>query len=270
MPAGRIVLAAGTDSKGRIVRRPKNYYSSRRSMPKVSNKVKQYCKRLISKKKENRQLITTHLNQSLNTVISGSAPTSFINLLPQPIRNANDDGRIGNTITVKEGIIKGHVNLLPFNSVSNPIVAPLYVKMWVVSCKKNNTDALVDTGIAANFFDGNSASLGFQQNMLDLHLPNCKEWWTVHYTKIIKLGLGSGTNTYLSTQVSVNDNSSFTAPFYFNWGRKVRGSLKYLDSAAAPTNRNLWLIFTAVAADGTSTTITGAEYHAVNKTQFEC
>lgn len=250
-------------------RRPR-YYKKSKKMPKVSKAIRSYVDRAMSVKKQNRQIIIPSANNALSTAIAGSAPTAVINLLPQPSRNVNDDGRIGNALTIKRGIIKGYVNLRPYNSVSNPIVAPLYVKMWVVSSKITNSGTLADTNIATNFFDGNTTPNGFQNNILDLTLPNNRESWVVHYTKIIKLGLGSGTNTYLSTQVSVNDNSSFTGSFQFNWGRKCRSVLKYQDSVATPTNRNMWLIMTAVSADGEGTTITGAEYHYTNITTFEC
>lgn len=258
--------------KGKRSNRPRanKTRKARKPTAKPSAPLRNYIAKAISIKKQNRQLITTGLNGAINTVLAGNAPTTFVNLMPQPTRQVNDDGRIGNALTIKQGIIRGHVNLLSYNSVTNPVVAPMYVKMWVVSCKQNNTSVLADTNIATNFFDGNSAPLGFQQNMLDLHLPPCKENWVLHYSKIIKLGLGSGTNAYPSTTTQVNDNSSFTAPFYFNWGRKCKTVLKYLDSSAYPMNRNMWLIFTAVSADGQSTSITPAEYHYVNKTVFEC
>jgi len=46
----------------------------------------------------------------------------------------------------------------------------MYVKMWVVSSKTTNSSTLADTNIATNFFDGNSAPLGFQNNISRLYL----------------------------------------------------------------------------------------------------
>jgi len=173
--------------------------------------------------------------------------------------------RIGTEVICKSASIKGYINLKPYDASTNPYVAPMYVKMWLVSCKENNSGNVNDTAIGSTFFDVNNANVGFQGNMLDMLFRVNKERWVVHATKTIKLGLA----TVQGAATGTSDNSPFSAPFQFNFGKHL-GRLKYEDGATIPTNKNCWLVYSCARADGTVGTATAdfAELHYVTSWNF--
>ena len=232
-----------------------------------SNKnITKIVKSVMSKQIENKVWFDYGLNQSIVTV-SGSTPNSK-NLMPLPAQGTGASNRIGNEIRVKSGYIRGHVNILPYDSLLNPLPLPLYLKMWVVSCKDTNVTTLSSTGIASNFFDIINSSVGFQANLLDMDFSPNKSNWIIHHTKICKLGVGYASAT---GPVAVNqyyDNSPMSVPFYFNIGKNMN-LIKY-DDNATPTNKNMFIIFQAVPANGANAAgLVTCEYHFTLRIQYE-
>lgn len=251
-------------------RRPRmNKTRKARKTTGVSASIKSYVKKAIHGNISNRRWVDYSASTNITTAGAGATPQS-ISLLPYNlVRDANDNGRTGNTIKIVKAYTKGTINLLPYNLTTNPKVAPVMVKMWVLSCKDRHIYPLSGTNISLNFFDTGSVSSGFQGNLLDMNLPNSKETYTIHYTKSFKLGLGSGTTAFPSTSVQVNDNSSYCKSFYFNYGRKFKAPIKYLDSTGYPSNRNCFLAVQCVYADGTSTAVTVANWSWTTVVEYE-
>jgi len=229
---------------------------------KVSKAIKTYVKRAIHGNTENKLFIYQAANQTITSVASPSTP-SFLSLLPLPVQGTANNQRIGNQIKIVKAFIRGHVNLLPLNSITNPQQAPMMVKMWLCSSKTINTTSLSSTNCGTDFFETNGGSQGFQGNMLDMELTNNKDSWVVYKTKTFKLGL----TAYGSQQFA--DNSNFNMPFYFSYGRHLRRKLKFNDTGVAPTNANMFLIFQVVNADGSSTALNSAEYHTTLRVEYE-
>ena len=228
---------------------------------KVSPSIKSYVKKAISSNTENKVWINYGANQTIQTA-SGIAP-AFQNLLPQITQGTSHGGRIGNEIKIKQGFIKGHVNLLPYNASTNNFQAPLYVKMWLCSNKKINSNVVSGTDITTNFFELTGGTAGFQGNMLDMEFTPNKEYWTVYATKTFELGLTT------ASAAQYQDNSRFSRPFYFSFGRYLKSKLKYDDNTAVPLNKNMFLLFQAVNADGSSSSVYPAEYHFNTRVEYE-
>lgn len=236
---------------------------------KVPRAFKSYVRKAIHGNISNRRWVDYNAGTQITTAGAGSTPQS-ISLLPYNlVRDANDNGRIGNTIKIVKAYCKGYVNLLPYALATNPKVAPVMVKMWVLSCKDRHTYPLSGTNISLNFFDAGASATGFQGNILDMTLPNSKETYNIHYTKSFKLGLGSGTNSFLSTNVQVNDNSSYNKGFFFNYGKKFKGPIKYLDGTGYPSNKNCFLAIQCVYADGSSTAVNVANWTWTTVVEYE-
>ena len=230
---------------------------------KVSKALKSYIKKAIHRNEENKVFIGYAANQSITTA-SASNPT-FLNLVPLPTQGTAQNQRIGNSIKCVKGFVRGHVNLLPYNSITNPSWAPVMIKMWLCSNKTINTTAISGTNCSNDFFELGSSSVGFQGNMLDMEFTNNKDNWTIYKTKTFELGCtAAGTNTPV-----YSDNSKMTCPFYFSFGRHLRKVIKFNDTQLAPTNANLFLIFQAVYPDGSSLAITAAEYHYTSRVEYE-
>jgi len=97
-----------------------------------------------------------------------------------------------------------------------------------------------------------------------LFRPN-KERWIVHATKVVKLGLA----TVQGAATGTSDNGSFSVPFQFSFGKHL-GKCKFEDSGTIPTNKNLWLVFTAAKADGSDGDANSdyAEFHYVTSWNY--
>ena len=225
----------------------------RAKKPTVSARVKKYVKRAIHANIENKRVVQYSANISIPTALAGSVSPTYTYLLPNVSLGTAQHQRIGSEIKVMKGIIKGRVNLNAYNATSNTMVAPVFLKIWILSMKDNyagTAASIVSSNINSSFFDYGSTSTGFQGNPLDLMgVVNTQEW-TVYQTKIIKLGVGAATNTYPSTGVAVYDNSSWSGEFTFNWGKYCKSKLKYLDTASIPNNRNMYIIFKGDQANG--------------------
>lgn len=256
--------------RGKRSRRPTIVRKSRkaRSSNRLRKPIAMAIKRAIARNIENKVYSKYATNVPIVTT-SLTTPTYLGNLLPQITNGTNNTERIGNHIRIKHAYIRGVVNLLPYSVLTNPLSTPVIVKMWLASTKQINTNDLALTACSTNFFDAGASPAGFQGNVLDTLLSPNKDAWVIHATKTVELGA-----TYASATGAVGtsgyfDNSKMTMPFYFSYGKKFRGEIKYNDATTIPTNRNLFLIFQAVYADGSFLGTQIAEYHYTCRVEYE-
>jgi len=232
---------------------------SRRPKAKVTKKLKRYVQRAIKSHIESKVFIVSSLNNAITTA-NGTVPLASY-LLPSPSLGTASNNRIGNEIKLRKSYIRGYVNCLPYSAISNPTPFPIYVKMWLCAYKTIMTASISATNIATDFFNTGASNQGFVGNILDLTNPNNTDAWTIYATKTIKLSETVGTNGYA-------DTGSFTRPFYFRIDKHVKSKLKFNDIGQTPTNKNLFLIYQAVTADGSATT-QSAEVHVTTHFTFE-
>lgn len=256
--------------KRKYARRPRRKIIRRRAgKAKVSKSVKKYVKSYISRQAENKFNIIRGTNVAISTA-AGTTPTA-VSLLPQLASGSTRNQRIGNSIKLKKGYISGRVNLLPYNAVSNAIGCPIAVKMWLLSVAAyNEIGAFSGSPAATAFFRSDITPAGMAGNVSDLFMGIDTENFRVYGQKTVVLGTSSATNNFPSTSVGAFTNNQFSAPFYFNYSKHFK-LLKYNDTSSSSicTNRNLWLVFQAVALDGTSVTTIPAECHYVIENHFE-
>lgn len=239
---------------------PRKRGGARKSIAKI-------VKSIISRQAENKSWFDYGSNESIVT----AALTTFSskNLIPQLAQGTGKSGRVGNEIRIKSGFIRGHVNIKPYNATSNPNPCPVYVKMWIISCKDINTHVLSNTNIANDFFDIVNSSTGPQASMIDMDFTVNKDAWTVYATKTVRLG---STYSFSPSPVSTGsyfDNSPMSVPFSFNFGKNLK-TIKYDDNVTTPTNRNMFIIFQCVTAEGgTNGGYVSAEYHYTTRVDYE-
>jgi len=223
-------------------------------------------KSVMTRQAESKTWFDYGVNQSIITA-STSVPTN-INLVPQLSQGVQKSQRVGNEVTVKSGYIRGHVNILPYDVTLNNLPVPCYVKIFIVSQKVIQSNTLSDTVISSTFFDIGNSSAAFQGNMLDVGLTIDKDQWVLHGSKTIKLGSGYPSSTGPVGAAGYFDNSPMSAPFYFNFGKTLK-KLKFEDTNTEPTNRNLWIIFQAVPANGASgASQRMAEFHYSTRVEY--
>jgi len=218
-------------------------------------------KKLLDSRCERKYIISRGGNIAITTSV-GVTPYA-LSLLPSLATGANRHTRIGNDISVKKIKIVGRVNLLPYNATTNPVNAPIAVKMWVLSSAAyNEIGAFSGTPAATAFFKSDTTPAGMAGTVNDLTQDVDDENFKVYAMKTIELGLTSATNTHPSTSVQAFDNSNFSAPFAFDVTRYFP-KLKYNDtsSSSIPTNRNCWLVIQPVSLDGQSLSVTPVEIH---------
>lgn len=254
--------------KGRKVARRK--YAKRVYKKKTSFAVR--VKRVIHRLAENKVQSIPYANNSLINAGSSVNPY-YISLMPTPVQGTSVQERIGNNINVVKSTIRGFVNLLPYNSTTNDLQCPIKVKMWLCSRKKTNR-AITSAPIAAdfnNFFQSGSTSLGFQSNILDMLLHNNKDWWNIYATKTFELSPNLLGQTFATSTFIQSPSGKMSMPFSFDLTKHL-GALKYNDSGTYPTNKELYLVFQTVRADGavqTTPTPVYAEVHAIVEHNYE-
>ena len=240
----------------RAARKPR---TARKSITKI-------VKSIISRQAENKAWFDYGANQAIYCT-SGGTPTNK-NLVPLLNQGTGHSQKIGNEVRVKSAYIRGHVNILPYDATLNPAPLPLYVKIWITSCKSQHNTALSVTDIGNAFFDIVNSSVGFQGSMLDMDFTPNKDSWTVHASKVFKIGVGYSSATGPTLVNSYFDNSPMSVPFYFNIGKYLK-TIKYSDNNV-PTNRNLFIVFQAVPANGSAPVGNApAEFHYSTRVEYE-
>jgi len=225
------------------------------------------CKKVISKAAENKAWFNYGTNIQISNTNLGTPV--YLNLLPSLTQSVGKSGRVGNEIKVKSGFVRGHINILPYNVTTNPSPPPVYVKIWLVASKTVNTNLFQNTPASTSFFDVVNSSLGFQGNMLDIDWTINKDLFTLYASKTVKLGASFSHSTGPVSYNSYFDNSPMSVPFSFSFGKHVK-TLKYDDTTTVPTNRNMFLVWQAVNADGSSPTgNVPAEYHYSIRVDYE-
>jgi hypothetical protein len=240
---------------------------SRRKSTTGSKAITRIVKSVISRQAENKAWFDYGANQSITCTAVG-VPTNK-NLLPQLAQGVTKSQRVGNSVRVKSGFVRGHVNILPYENTTNNFPVPCYVKIWILSQKIVNTNNLAATTIASNIFDTVSAAVGMQGNMLDIDFTLNKDAWISHGSKTIRLGSGYPSATGPVGIAGYYDNSAMSRPFYFNFGKYIK-TLKFDDATTVPTNRNMWIAFQVVPANGaTATGQIMAEFHYTTRVEYE-
>lgn len=238
----------------------------RKAPVKVSKGLRKAIKRICKGDAETKSYINYNSNIAINTA-STSIPPVALNLIPPVQQGVGKSQRVGNQISVKSALVKGRINLLPYNATTNTGPVPMLVKAMIVSNIQSNNITPGSVSTWTNFFEVNNGSATFQSTPIDLNLPINKEAWRLHATKTFKIGASSISSTGPVGSTGYYDNSPMSVPFSFSYGKHIR-RLKFDDTTGAPTNHNLYLIFQAVNADGSVSTLTGCEHHTVYRVDY--
>ena len=251
--------------KKRSYRRKAPVRKYRKRVYKKSSFVKR-VKKIIHSQMENKCSSGYAANQTIAYAGSVTDPTRLI-LTPAITQGAGVNQRIGNMVRITKATVRGYVNLKPYNSLSNPQNAPTYVKMWL--CRRQTTNLTISSAPVttdyANFFQQGNSVLPFQSNMLDMLLFPNKDYWNVFATKTFQL------SNLISSNTLMPSSSSVSRYFQFDLTKHL-GLLKFNDNNASylPTNKELFLVFQIVPADGsTLAVLDAAEYHYGVEYQFE-
>lgn len=249
--------------------RGKRSYRSRKA---VSVGVKSYVKKMIHSQIENKVLGYAETNIQLNYAGSATSPT-YLNLCPNISQGITAGTRNGDEVSIVKGRIRGSVNLYPYNATTNVSNCPIIIKMWLCRRKQgtgNLAGTLTPPTITTwnNFFQIANVSQGFTGGILDTYkFPN-KEAFTIFATKTIQLSMNP-VNVFSNTAQTLPTSGKVMAPFSFDFTKHL-GKLRYNDSQNTPTNKELFLVFQTVLADGSIPLVGSfAEVHSIVDWEFE-
>lgn len=261
--------------KKKVTRKPKSFRGKRSRRPRrsgVSSGVKSYVKKMIHTQIENKTLGYGETNIQLNYAGSVTSPT-YLNLCPNISQGVTAGTRQGDEVNIVKGTVRGCVNLYPYNATTNVSNCPIIIKMWLCRRKQgtgNMAGTLTPPTISTwnNFFQVANVAQGFSGGILDtLKYPN-KETFTIFGTKTVTLSMNA-VNVFSNTLQTLPTSGRVTAPFSFSFAKHL-GKLKYNDSQNTPTNKELFLVFQTVLADGSIPLVGSfAEVHSVVEWEFE-
>lgn len=254
--------------------------SRKKSATKTSRSFRLKVKRIIHNMAENKTWTNVVQNLSLTPAITGSLSTTSqnpwnYNLLPQLSQGTGSTGRIGNQVRIVRNVIKGFVNLKPYDATLNTMNCPYQVKLYVFSIK-TFTNFLGDMVYSnwAQFFRINNADTGFYGTMLDMITPVNNEIFTLHTTRTFQLSsapflVGNGT----SNQGYSSPSGRWSVPFSIDVTKFAR-QLKYDDNTSARvTNKSLIIAAQVVKQDGSTNPYLVAndlaEIHFMHDVQYE-
>lgn len=234
----------------------------------VSTAVKDYVKKSIHSNIENKIWIDYGLNQTINTA-NLSIPV-FKNLIPTLSQGTQQSQRIGNEVRCVKAVMKGQINLLPYNISSNDTF-PIKVKMWLLKSKRYNQPSSEPLDIASQMFQVGNSTQGPQGNMLDMEFPINKDLFTVFSTRTFHLNTTSFSTFGGSSSFNPPDNSRVSQPFYFDFSKHLKAKVKYNDGSTYATNNNLYMVFQAVTYDGATKTTSSipCEFHYTTTVHYE-
>lgn len=206
-------------------------------------------KEAVSKMAEKKAVIAHGQNIPLVTA-NGSIP-NWIALAPVISQGTSQNQRVGNQVKVVKAMIRGHLTLLPV-ATTNAFGPPAFVKMWLLRYRLSNPASFASTDAASALFDTGAATSGCIANIFDIQAYINNDSYELVQEKVIKLSSASGTANIPSTTVgTIFDSGPASVPFSFEFGKKL-GVCIYNDSTTSCTNKNLFLVFQAVYANGSS------------------
>lgn len=189
-------------------------------------------------------------NQAMQTGNAGAIYPFQLYIAPQLSQGLGDGQRVGDEVNIKSGKMTLFVNLLPYNATTNPNPCPFWVRVWIVSYKKQQTNSIAATDILSSFFRVPTTSLSFQSNMLDMALEVNRESWTVHSERLIRVGSTAPSTTGPVSSGSYFDSS--VASVNLDFTLPLRGPLVFNDGGTTASNKNLWLLMQTVPMNGTN------------------
>lgn len=218
---------------------------------KIPLQLKSFIRKTIENTREQKVIVAAAV---VNVNVAVANTPVGVNLVPRISQGTAVNQRIGNEIKCSSVYIRGSINVLPYNATTNPVSAPIAVKIWICRYKSVNTQSLLQTNIDTAFFENNAGSTSFSGNLTDMVLYPNLDAWEVLQSKQFKVGVGSNTTTTFPVgNVQAFDNSSFMVPFYFNVTRHLTGSIQYQDNSSdVSTNKNLFFVIQPVYAFTTS------------------
>jgi len=236
-------------------------YRRRRTFKRRNGRKRQPLKKLIRREisraceKKSRQ----HFAMDATIYSSADAGPLDASIIPVAPTNGYLDiqqgtgaaSRIGNRITTKRLMFKGTIVPNVYDTIFNPIVGPMQVKMWLFYNKIDPTN-LPTPAVDADFYQNNNSEAGFTNDLIDLWKPVNTDLYRVLASRTFKLGSAIPTTSSDTTASYVGSNNDFkyNCNFNINLTKMIPKITRYNDNNIDPTTRGLYCLFVAYRANG--------------------
>lgn len=131
------------------VKRHKSVFK-KTSVSNINKKVKALVKKTLQQAAEKKKFIYYAANQGIPSGGAGVYPFTA-SVTPSPAQGPDDGERIGNKIRIVDGWLRGFVNLRPYDVITNAGLPPLWVRILVVSYKKEHGSSIGQTNLLTDF-----------------------------------------------------------------------------------------------------------------------
>lgn len=224
----------------------------RKPAPSFDKRVKTVISRMAENKTQNFRttvdILPYNATNWSNTIVPITPDTLFLSVL----QGTGQGDRIGNSIRVKSLKLSGVLRPMPYDATTNVDPVPLYVKMFFLTRKDNPSAISTSLGDVLQFGNasegpGNSAALTNMQRPV-----NTNEW-TVHATRIFKVGYAiySGTSADINAQSHSNNDFKLNQFVNIDLTKYCTKNIKFDDNSSNPTSRNIVMypiVYTANAS----------------------
>jgi len=226
--------------------------------------IRKIVKKEMSRANENKEVCQTdqymEIYQSGISTITGS---TVVTLSPTIAQSVNENGRIGNSVKLKNLFLRGYMSIYPQNTLSvitnsqaPEMIGQFNVRLFIGKLKFSigapttiDFDQLLRTGgLTSPFNSSTSLSL--------LRTVNT-EYFTVYYDKIHKIGFQNGNNNGVTTGLHNNDYK-LSKLIKINCTKMFKKTLIFNDTANQPSNCGLFMWAGIVDSLGSQYTSTDA------------
>jgi len=239
------------------LRRPLRVARARRGRKSsVSAVVKSYVKKQIHSNIENK-CIQVQQSYGFGTYLESQDFNAFP-MAPQTgywgiAQGVGQGSRIANSIKLRKVTLSYVIRPLPYDVNTNPNPVPIEVQLLLGYVK--NTPSYVPIGgdVAQLFQSGNTTQAPFS-NLRDIIAPINTDYWTIKKRITHKIGYAetAGTGSIAANQYNSNNDFKMNVKKVIDITSMLPSTVKFNDATIGSTTRNLYFMFYAVSATGST------------------
>lgn len=241
--------------KKRVIRK-KRILKNKTSKPKVSLSVKRYVKKAIHANVENKCVQIQggnsfgNVNESPDFNAYPMCPLSGFWNIGQGVTQGT---RIGNQIKPVKVFLNYVLRPTAYDATFNPVCRPTEVQLFLGYVKSLPT--LIPGGAdVAQLFQAGAAVAAPVGNLRDIISIINSDYWVMKKRWTHKIGFAdnAGTGGNAGVQFGSNNDFKLNVVKRLNITKHIPAMIQFNDAGLTPTSRNLFFMYYAVAADGTT------------------
>jgi len=222
----------------------------------VSVAVKKYVKRALHTQVENKSVQINFGNSFGNVLESpdfNAYPMCPLTGYWSISQGVNSGSRIGNQIKTRKCYLNYVLRPNPYDLTFNSNPAPTEVQLMLGYVK--NTPCFVPTSLDVNLlFQAGSTTAAPVGNLRDIISVVNTDYWTIkkRWTHKIGYASASGTGGNVANQLYTNNDFKLNVVKRIDITKMVPATYQFNDNSITPTSKNLFLMYYAVSASGTT------------------